>query len=359
MRQNNAILFTALFCVGLLASPLAAAGPSLLGGGPNDEKRGVSVNNRILAKVHGKVISVIDVQKKLDVIFYRRFPEYASMPSMRYQFYQINWRPVLSDLIDKELILYDAKEAKIEVTRGDVRQEMEQLFGPNIVANLDQIGLNIEDAREMTEGDLRLRRMMGLRVNVKAQQRVGPAAVRKAYEEFAQSNKRPTEWVYQVISVRNADPVKGLAAATLLRDQLVSNKETIEQLAKDYQNIEGLDPFTKVSFSEEYRHTENDASEAYKDILQAMESNSYSQPIAQQSRAKDETIHRIFFLREMTPGGNIPFAQVEGALYDKLIGDAVIAETEAYLTRLRKQAGVTKESLDQLVPPDFEPFLLK
>ena len=58
----------------------------------------------------------------------------------------MNWKYVLQELIDKELILGDAEEKKVAITAGDVRQEMENMFGPNIIANLDKIGLSMDEA---------------------------------------------------------------------------------------------------------------------------------------------------------------------------------------------------------------------
>jgi hypothetical protein len=322
-----------------------------------DERRPIIVNNRILAKVHGKGISVIDVQKKMDVMFYRRFPEYASSPAMRLQFYAVNWRHMLTDLIDKELVLFDARENKIEVTKGDVRQEIEQMFGPNVMANLDSVGLTYDEAKEMVEGDLLIRRMMGMRVNMKAQTRVSPREIRKAYEEFSATNKRPTEWVYRVITVRHPDTAEGQKAANLLRSQLAGHRTTVEDLAQNYQTLEALNPEAKVTFSEEFRHKDSEISEAYQEILAKLHNDTYSEPIAQVSRAaKGETVQRIFYLKEMTPGGNIPMNEVENKLQEKLLGEAIAAETEAYLSKLRKHAGLTKERLQELVPADFEPF---
>ncbi|MDP1835476.1 MAG: hypothetical protein Q8K75_06050 [Chlamydiales bacterium] len=355
MRQNYRFLLLATF--GLLGcSTIEAAGPSLLNR-MADERRPIVVHNRILAKVHGKAISVVDVQKKMDVVFFRRFAEYANSPSTRHQFYTINWRPVLNDLIDKELILFDAKESKVEVSKGDVRQELEELFGPNIVSNLDKIGIGYDEAKTMIEGDLMIRRMMSMRVHMKAHGRITPREIRKTYQEFCEKHKRPTEWTYQVVTVRNPDPAKGLAAAEILRNLLSGGETSMEQLAESYQLIEAIDPETKVAFSEEYKHKEEEASESYREVLKDLSANSYSTPIAQQSRGKT-SVHRIFFLKEMTPGGTIPLAEIENELHHTLMGKAIAEETESYLAKLRKNAGLTQEKLEQLVPTNFEPFSL-
>src|SRR5262249_17801417 len=148
-----------------------------------EDKAHIVVNNRILARINEKAISVVDLMKKLDVLFYREFPQYTSSKVARYQFYQANWKNVLQELIDKELILADAEENKLPISSGDVRQEMEQLFGPNIIANLDKVGLSFDDAWKIVQGDITIRRMMYMRVNAKAMRQVTPQDVWAAYEE--------------------------------------------------------------------------------------------------------------------------------------------------------------------------------
>lgn len=107
----------------------------------------VFVNNRILAKVNGKAISVIDVMKKMDMLFYRQFPEYTYLLHQHaFNFIMSIGNMFSDDLIDKEVILADAEEHKMPLTNGSIRQEMELLFGPNIIANLDKIGMSYDEA---------------------------------------------------------------------------------------------------------------------------------------------------------------------------------------------------------------------
>lgn len=353
MRLSNFYLF--LLACGMATYSFAER-PSLLGRSA-EERRPVVINNRILAKVHGKAISVIDVQKKMDVVFYRRFPEFANSPTTRHQFYSINWRPVLNDLIDKELILFDAKLNKIEVSRGDVRQELEEMFGPNIVANLDKVGIDYDEARSMIEGDLLIRRMMSMKVHLKAHGRITPRELRKAYEEYSVKNKRSPAWAYRVITVRHADAAKEQAAAEALHAALAEKKATLEELSCTYQTLAGVDPETKVTFSEEFHHKEEEASEAYRAVLRELSIDSYSSPLAQQSRGK--SLHRIFYLKEMTAGGMVPFPEVEGELRQMLMGKAIAEETDLYISKLRKEAGLSKEKLDQFIPENFQPFSLQ
>ncbi len=225
----------------LLCSSLCfGADPRLLGM-PADNRE-IVINNRILVKVNGKPITVMDVVKKLDVVFYRQFSEYASSSQARFQFYSVNWKQVLNDLIDTELIMADAKECKIEITRGEVRKELEEQFGPQIMMNLDKVGISFDEAWRMIHDDLAIKQMLGLRVHMKARQRVSPSMVRTTYEKYKEANHRPTEWIYRVVTIRGEDRDKGQTAALQLRSLLQDKTYTIEELAQKGKTLEGVDP---------------------------------------------------------------------------------------------------------------------
>lgn len=323
--------------------------------GQEPEKR-IFVNNRILATVNGKAISVIDVMKKMDMLFYKQFPEYTSSATARFQFYQINWKHVLQELIDKELILADAEEHKLPLTGGDVRQEMESLFGPNIIVNLDKVGLTFEEAWKMVEEDIKLRRMVYFCANSKAIRGVTPKDVREAYEEYAQKNVQPEEWIYTVISIRDPDAAVGAEAATKAHSLLTQEQIQLNELA---DKIRESFADTKVTLSESLRHQEKDLSPAYKEALLAMEAGSYSEPISQQSRSDKSTVFRIFFLKEKMAGGVVPFQDVAAELKNALLDEAINEETEAYLNKLRHHYHLHESHIKSWTPENFEPFVLK
>lgn len=318
----------------------------------------IFVNNRILATVNGKPISVIDIMKKMDMMFYSQFPQYTSSVEIRHQFYQVNWKRVLQDLIDKELVLADAEEHEIKLTNGDIRQEMETLFGPNIILNLDKVGLTFDEAWKMVRGDLIIRRMVFYRANSKGINKVTPQRVKEAYEQYAKDNVRPDEWHYMVISIRDQDAKRGAEAASFVRqllvEQGVSYKELPEKLAES--------PFasaTKVSISQDFQHGEKDLSPAYKEVITTLGDGGYSQPIPQKSRNDNSTLFRVFHLKKFTPSGVQPFSEVENQLKEQLLNKAINKETEAYLLKLRRHFNVQEGYNPELSSDDFQPFVLK
>lgn len=356
MKHKKLILFSLLL---LSCLALEAKNESLLLN--KDNPRKIGVDNKILAKVNGKIISTVDVMKKMDMLFYRQYPQYTSSVEARYQFYLANWKGILEEFVNKELILADAAESKIEISNGDVRQEMELYFGPDIITNLDKVGLSYEEANKMVQEEITIRRMLMYRVNSKAIRLVTPALVRKQYETFAQDEKniQKPRWDYQVVSIRGPNEQLNLTVANEAY-QLLNNKQATLADLSDKLTSSGLlkDP-TKVSVSEIFQHHEGDMSEAYRSIVQGLSPETFSNPIAQQSRTDKSTVYRIFFLNKKDPGGVPSFKDVEAKLKDKLIGEAADKETIDYVKRLHKHYHVQESDLKAMVPADYQPFTLK
>lgn len=317
----------------------------------------ILVNNCILCRVNGKVISACDVMKKMDVMFYKQYPEYAMIPDARYQFYQVNWKHVLEDLIDKELVLADAEENKLPVSNGDVRQEMESIFGPNIIQNLDKINLSYDEAWETVQSDITVRRMIFLRVNQKAMKLVTPQDVRVAYDQFAKENIRQDEWTYYVISVRDQDPEVAASAAHTVH-QLLEEKTPISELAQKIKEGNLVGQTSVVNISQEFKHTAKDISEAYKSILATLTTGQHSPPTLQKSKDKN-TVYRLFYLQDMQKGGMIPFAEVSEKIKNHLIDLGIDKETETYLKKLRKHFDVQDGPLKEMLKDGYQPFALK
>ncbi len=351
--------FTYFFCTAFvfLSSPLISRQntPFLFS---SSAPKQVEVNNRILAIVDGKPISVYDLMKKLDVIFYKQFPQYADSAETKYQFYQYNWKVTLRDLIDKELILSDAEEVKLPVTTGDIRQEMETLFGPNIISNLDKLGMSYEDAYEIVQGDLTIKRMMGARVSNKAQRKITPQAILKSYEEFAKENIRPTECDYRILSIRHKDPTRAAEIANTSYRLLTEERITLGEMEEKLKNVGLIDSDTKVNISKSLHHNEREVSEAYRTALTGLRGNTYSQPQVHKVRSSQEKIVRIFYVDKFIEGGPVPFAEVEMKLINELRNQAMDQETDTYLTHLREHFHIDEKEILSSLPDDFQPFTL-
>jgi hypothetical protein len=354
MRKK--LLFAAVVLEMLLIGGISAKPDTFQLGSSNASH--VTVNNRVLAKVNGKAISVVDVMKKLDMYFYKQFPQYVNIPEAHYQFYTANWQHVLGELIDKELVLADAEENKMPISSGDVRQELELLFGPNIIANLDKVGLSFDEAWKIVRGDIIIKRMLYARVNVKALGDVTPQKVRDAYDEYTKKNTKDDEWQYYVMTIRDQDPLEGAKTAQLAYRLATEDKIPLESIPKKIEERTGPDSKSNVSISEKFLHTEKQMSEAYRKTLITLKPDTYSEPISQKSRKDQNTVYRIFLLKTILPGGIPPFNEIAPQLKNKLLDEAVGKESQIYLEKLRKRYGINEEELKKMFDANFQPFTL-
>jgi SurA-like N-terminal domain len=317
------------------------------------------INNRILANVNGKPISVIDAMKKMDVIFFRQFPQFRNSIEARTQFYQNGWKDTLQQLIDKELIVADAAEAKLEVSNGDIRQEMENMFGPNIIDTLDSMGLPFEDAWNIVKDEIIIRRMLYYRVNNRAIKKVTPQLIHESYEEFAKKNPRSGQWNYTVISVTDKNLDKSAHTAEQIYALVTEEKVPLFELIETLQQRGLVDESTRINVSSEISVSENEISESHKNILNSLDPKSFTEPVAQKSRSDNSTVYRIFYLNDRIMGGVIPFQEVEQQLISQLTDHSIAKESEAYLKRLRRHFRMEEDDLKEMIPSDFQPFVMR
>ncbi len=333
---------------------------SLFNANKTQEEPKIFINNRILARVNGKPISTFDLIKKMDLAFYRQYPQYTSSIVARSQYYDMSWKYVLEDIIDKELILADAKESKIEVSGGDTRQELEASFGPNIIANLDKAGITFDEAYKIMQEEIIIRRLVSGRVHAKAVRQVTPIKVRRAYEEFIQDpeNARLTQWSYRIVTIkdRNLQKTEETAKATY---QLLMDGVPLDQLVSQLKERKILGRKGKVTVSDIIKHNDKEISKDYRDILSHLDTGMFSQPFAHKSRSNNTTVYRILSIEEKIPGGIPPFREMEVSLKDKLLGQAIDQETDHYLKKLRDHYHIRPQDLEAYLPADYQPFILK
>lgn len=356
MRNMKLILFSLALL--FLALPETITAQTLFDR-TTDNKPKIFVNNRILAKVNGKVISTLDLMKKLDLSFFREYPQYAESVTARYQYYQMAWKSALDEMIDKELVLADAKESKIEVSSGDVRQEMESSFGPNIIANLDKIGMSFDEATKIITEEIIMRRMISGRVHSKALRQVTPIKIKTAYEDFSQdaNNFRSTQWIYKVLTIKDPSLQKSEEisknAYTLLKEGV-----PLSQIPEELKTRKYLTRKSVVSVSNSIESNEQELSENYKRVLSPLDNGMYSEPFPVRSRTSRATVYRILFAEKKTPGGLPSYQEMENILKNRLLDNTVDQETNEYLEKLRKHYHILRSDIDALLPANYEPFTL-
>lgn len=350
------LLFAALLQTVALSAYARTGGSGLFA--PHREAS-IIVNNRILATVNEKSISVIDVMKKMDIIFYRQYPQYSEITEARFQFYQAGWRQVLNDLINKELILCDAIENKLPLSNGDIRQEMEDTFGPNIITNLDRAGITYDEAWEILKGDLLLKRMMYVRVNGRVMKRITPMIVKSYYNEWAKEHSAEPQWRYRMISIRSDNPEVGAEAAKKVYALVTEKGVPVEELTATVKSDGSFPPNIGINVSEEYLHKNKEIAPENQVILGSLSAHQISTPVAQASRRDKTVVNRLFFLTEKIPGGAPPYHEVQAKLKNELIDKESDKETDLYIQKLRRHYNISEQFLKESIPDDFQPFVLQ
>jgi hypothetical protein len=316
----------------------------------------ISVSNALLAKVNGNTISVLDVMKKMDMVLHQNYPQYADSSQARFQFYSTSWRPIFMEMIDTELILSDAEDKEMKLSDGEIREEMEGRFGPNVTQTLDKIGLAYEDAWKLVKNELIVHRMMWYFVHSKATQGITPQAIRDSYQKYLTQNPPFQEWAYRVISIRSDSEIT-TDAEELYR--MLSEVGQSPESATVLQDWETAHPLSKVQLSNEYTAKDPELSQSHKAVLATLKPGAYSQPTCQISRSDNKTVYRIFYLAKKNDHPAPAFDAMASQLKNELLQKAVAKESELYLNKLRKHYGFDPGRLKETVSDDLQPFRLE
>lgn len=351
--MNKKIFFNLLTLSSLIFCDISA---SSLWQGSNAQ---IAVNNRVLAKINGKAFSVIDLMKKMELVFYREYPEYADSAEAKIQFFKSQWKYVLDELIDAELILASSKEMNMSVSDGDVRQEIERIFGPNVVDNIDKLGMSYEEVFKMLASDITVQRMTYSMAQMQAMNKIGPSDVRASYEQFCKENPIEEEWSYRVITLKGSHKDNLELTAELCHALLEQKSSTLDELSTFLEDKQLISKEINVSVSEPFIRQAKTVSTAHKEILTSLTPETFSKPIFSESTGQKKQLSaKIFYIEKYQAPGVHPLKEVEARLKNKLLEKAIDEETVAYRQKLRKRFGIEPDFLAKKLPINFEPFIL-
>jgi len=343
-------LFVFFFALSPFLASSAEYGSSMQSSFPKK----IIINNRPLIKINGKVISMMDVVKHLDLYAYENFPKVMESLPEKFQFYMQNWVHTFQDMIQNELMLADAEAKEVKISDGDIREEMLSRFGPRLMPRLDQLNLTYEEARELVRQDLIVRKMRNFKIYSKAFQLVTPAVIKEKYDEYLVSNPPQQQWEYKVISFRGKKEEILLQAATKVSKFLSVDQLDIDSALTALKEESG--DLVSANTSEVMKADEKSISKEHQSILISLKDGCYSEPIKQYSRYDKSSVYRIFYLLSHSKKNPIAFEKMSEELKNKLIGEVIDNETNAYMSHLRKRFGITEESLQSAIPKNFQPF---
>lgn len=319
----------------------------------------LAINNRILAKVNDKTISVLDVMKKMDVFLTRYYPQLADSPTARYQYFSSQWKETLAQMIDNELILADAEKLELKVGDAEVREAIIERFGPNIMSSLDKLQLSYEEARKMVHTDIIVEKMTWYRIHSKALQNVNPQDIKVAYQDYVKKNPAQERWEYQVLSIRTKNDELGHQLADKAYHMLQTTKQSLPEVLEKIKTEITEEAGVSLTVSEELKNDGKTISDNHKQVLLNLVVDSISEPIKQLSRADQSVVYRIFHLKNHSRVLPAAFAQVAEKLKEDLLQQAVAKESKSYIEKLREKFGYDGKAIQESIPSDFHPFALQ
>lgn len=315
----------------------------------------IVMNNRPLVKINGKTFSVMDVQKKMDLFLHEHHPEALSSNLLRYQYYSGQWRQTLQEMIDNELIKMEAVSFNINISDGDIRQEIDKRFGPNIIKRLDEIHLSYDDAKELVRDEIVVRNMSWYRIWAKVLQDVTPETVKSQYVTYLAKLPLKDEWVYKMASVRGSDE-KGEIAQKAYNILLLAGENPSSQEIKGFTGL--LPSNTSLNVSEPITVASKDLAPEVLQLLESLPPHTYSAPLPQKSRADGSTVYRMFYAIEHKKDPSPPFEELSSQIHDTLVQKYGDIQKDEYFTKLRKKFLNDDLVVKNLFPANYQPFAL-
>ena len=319
-----------------------------------------AMNNSPLIRVNGKTISLMDVIKKMNVIIHQHIPHIRNSHMELFKFYMSQWKPTLDDMVFNELTIADAEAKEIKISDGDVREEMEKRFGPNIISTLNKLDLQYDEAQKMIHDELLVRQLQGTKIYSKAQMCVTPEVIKNEYTAYLEKNPPEEKWEYQVLSVRGKDESMCKTFIENISSELTLESTKLSELsAKFKENPQIANNSVEMKLSNEFLVNNKNLSKQHKEVLENLKTNSYSEPIVQYSRTTNANVYRIFYLKDHTIKEPPSFDDQYEEIENKLVGEAVQKERESYKEKLFEKFGVKKNYLDAEMPSDYKPFSIR
>ncbi len=317
------------------------------------------IHNRPLAKINSRTISLMDVVKTMNVFINDYHPDVRENEVALYQFYSTNWQSVLDKIINNELMLLDATDKKIPVSIGDIHEEMEARFGPNVMHTLDRLSMDYDEAYTMIQGEILVRQMLYLNVHMKTKNEITPMLIKKSYQTYLQTTPPTDQWQYQVLTIRGQDGEKCSALATKISDLIEDAGLSLTHIQTKLDLEEGMVPEgIRVSLSEDFNVKANDVSKQYQDVLIKLDAGMYSNPEKQIGHHDHHTVYRIFHLKSHSRIEPQSFQEVSQNLEDELYHDAFQLNQTKYIEKLKKKYNIEKNPYFDTLSTNYQPFTL-
>lgn len=323
-----------------------------------EESLEIIIQNRPLAKIHGKTISVMDVKKRMDRFLIEHNKEAFEHPGSLFQFYVHSWKQTLQDLINNELMLMEAEELKFNIADGDVHQEMERTYAPNLIEKIEELGLSYADAKQLTYENIVVQSLSWYKIWSQAFQKVTPELLRGAYLGYISTLPNGDKWTYRTLTIRGSDEAACETLATKIKTQMTGDAP-MELEAIVEANKENLPEGVTLSISSDLSLTSHELSQAHLSILKSLAVDAVSAAIPQKTKAGKVSAYKFFHLKDFAESTIPTYESMEQELKGKLINQEASTLSETYFSKLRRKYCCEDLVVEKMFDTQYQPFRLK
>lgn len=319
--------------------------------GASPQPKEISVSPRTLARVHDAVITVNDVMKKMDLVFYQQYPQFRSSPSHRLEFYKASWKRALQELFERRLIMMYAEENKMEVGHGDIREEMEELFGPNVLLRLYEAGVSLDDAYDMVRQDIMMRRLLQFYVRIPALASITPQKVKERFEQRYVNKTKGEKVSWQLLSLKAPEATSEEIGKRIV-DEVNRHEKSFEQVQAELP--EGLE----LTLSQPFVSQIDQLSPQVQQIIEHASLNTWTSPIPAKEQKKGGVKWNSYLITGRIAGEKIPFNLVENEIVEELMQPVFEEKRNQFIADLQKKYDATLALSDKDMD-SFQPFVMK
>lgn len=314
--------------------------------------REIVADGRMLALIRNHGITVADVMKKLDVAFYQQYPQFRDSSSHRLQFYDAHWKEALQEMIERQLIVLFAEDNHMTLSHGEVREELEEMFGPNTLLNLYDAHISLDEAYEFVRQDIIARRVLQFYVRMPVQAQITPQKILDVYKAEYEERGKEEKISWQVLSLRapSNSPVEKKFAQ--LVEALQIHDTTFEQAQV------GLPEHWELTLSPLFVTDVAKLASSVRSVLDAQPIQKWTAPIQVKESKEGFVKWSSYLVVHRAQGEKIPMSQVEQEIQMNLFEPLYAEKKRDFVQDLAKKYEVLMFLKEQEMS-SYHPFRLR
>lgn len=209
----------------------------------------LKINHQVLWQSPTSTITSFDLVKQIDLLLLHQG---QSIPRhLKAEYYRNYWSATLQNMIERDLVLQQARERGFKIERYEVMEEISRRLGSDYIVILDRENIALNDLIDDIEKELLVQRMIYIKVQYKAQRAITPGAVREHYKQYLAENPEKellSLHLYTLKQTENTQDSELFQALGSLQETIRSNGALSQSQVDDLSTE--LIPLTRLEFKE-------------------------------------------------------------------------------------------------------------